>query len=196
MSVVIGAKYKDGIIIAADKQATMGNTKTDDATKLQAFKYSNSAIGVVGYLRDCNLMRTLEEVVPYKDILDNVPVDELYVIRAIVPAIFTHLSMNKRLTNNQEQYTMDSRMLYATSDSLFTIDGDFGVVEARASYEVIGCGDDKVRGFMTSIGDTSNMTRSEVLQILDTAIRKGCEKDVFIDDRIDVIVLEKHKGGF
>lgn len=173
MSVVIGAKYKDGVIIAADKQATMGNTKTDDATKLQAFKYSNSAIGVVGYLRDCNLMRTLEEVVPYKDILDKVPIDELYVIRA-----------------------MDSRMLYATSDSLFTIDGDFGVVEARASYEVIGCGDDKVRGFMTSIGDTSNMTRSEVLQILDTAIRKGCEKDVFIDDRIDVIVLEKRKGGF
>ena len=28
MSVVIGAKYKDGVIIAADKQATMGNTKT------------------------------------------------------------------------------------------------------------------------------------------------------------------------
>ena len=48
MSVVISAKYKDGIAIIADKQVTCGTTKSNNGNKLQYFKYSNSAIGVVG----------------------------------------------------------------------------------------------------------------------------------------------------
>ena len=47
MSVVISAKYKDGIAIIADKQVTCGTTKSNNGNKLQYFKYSNSAIGVV-----------------------------------------------------------------------------------------------------------------------------------------------------
>ena len=69
MSVVISAKYKDGIAIIADKQVTCGTTKSNNGNKLQYFKYSNSAIGVVGYLRDCNIIRTIEEILPYKDII-------------------------------------------------------------------------------------------------------------------------------
>lgn len=190
MSVVVAAKYKEGVAIIADKQTSAGNTKKDNATKLAYYKYSNTAIGVVGFLRDCNIMRALDEIVPYKDILDNIPINEMYVIKSIVPAIMEHLSHNKRLEgkNNNE---MPSMMIYATPESIYEIGPDFSVVESDSSYLTIGCGSDKVLGFMSSIGDTSKYSEQMITDVLVGAVRKACEKDVFINDECDIIFLKR-----
>lgn len=191
MSVVIAAKYNNGIALAADKQATAGTTKHDSVNKLQSFKYSNTGLGCVGWLRDCNLIRTLEEVVPYKDILDKIDINETYVIKNIIPPLFNHLSTNKRITNNNEVYEIGSQMIFVTPYKMFEIGGDFGVTESDCNYEAIGCGDDKIRGYMTSIGDTSYYSKDEISKLLHNAIIKACEKDVFINDNIDILFFER-----
>ena len=193
MSVVISAKYKDGIAIIADKQVTCGTTKSNNGNKLQYFKYSNSAIGVVGYLRDCNIIRTIEEILPYKDILDKVLINDLYVIRTIIPVIYHSLQQNKRITVTNGTESMDSVMLYCTKDKMFEIGQDFSVLEIDDYYYAIGCGGDKASGFLSSVGDTSNLTKEEITKILQEAVKKGCEKDVYINDYTDIIFLEYNK---
>ena len=184
MSVVIAAKYKDGVAIASDKQATGTTTKSDNAIKMQYFKYSNSAMGVVGYLRDCNLIRALEEIVPYKDILDRIKIDEMYVIKKIVPTIHTILEANHRVRTDSGIENMASVMLYATDDNIYMIGPDFSVIEADSYFKAIG--------YLSSIGDTSNLSKAMITRVLKEAVQKGCEKDVYINDLVDIIYLEKN----
>lgn len=193
MSVVIGAKYKDGIAMIADKQITSGTTKSNNGNKMQYFKYSNSAIGIVGYLRDCNIMRTIEEILPYKDILDKVLINDLYVIKTVMPVIYGTLQQNKRITNTNGTETMESVMLYCTKDKMFEIGEDFSVLEIDDYYYAIGCGDDKASGFLSSVGDTANLTKEEITKVLQEAVKKGCEKDVYVNDSTDIIFLENCK---
>ncbi len=190
MSVVIGLKYRDGITIAADKQVSYGSTKADNATKVQYFKYSNSALGIVGYLRDCNIMRTIDEIMPYKDILDKTEVDDLYVIKTIVPIIQSTLRQNKRLSSKNDMESMDSIMLFCTKDKMFKVGEDFSVLEIDDYYFAIGCGDDKDSGYLISVGDTSSKTKEEITEILQETIKKGCEKDIYINGKVDIIYLE------
>ena len=44
-----------------------------------------------------------------------------------------------------------------------------------------------------SVGDTSNLTKEEITKILQEAVKKGCEKDVYINDYTDIIFLENNK---
>lgn len=196
MSVVIAAKYKNGIAMVADKQATYYNTKFDNVTKVQPFKYSNSGIGVVGYLRDCNVMRLLEDVIPAEDILKRVDIDELYVIRNIVPRIMNHLAENKRLDKTKDIYSMESMMLYATEDNIYTIGEDFSVAETDTSFATIGCGSEKVTGYLATLGDTSKYNRKEITDVLCYAVQKACEKDVYINDSVDLMYFERKEDKY
>ena len=189
MSVVIAAKYRDGVVIASDRQVTSGTLKHNNATKIHKFKYSNSAIGVVGYLRDCNLMRVMEEIVPYKDILDKISITEDYVTRVFVPAIYNYMNTNHRINTGEENGTMNSIMLYATKDRIFEIGEDFSVIENEDSYLTIGCGNTKIIGYMASIGDTSHYSKKDITVLLENAIKRACDKDAFINDKIDFVYI-------
>ncbi len=190
MSVVVAVKYKDGVAIAADKQATRYNTNFNNVCKLHNFKYSNSAIGTVGYLRDCNVIRLLEEVIQYKDIIDNVYIDELYVIGKIVPIIQEHMTKYERIETQNELKYMPSTMLYATSDDIYMIERDFAVI-TEDNYGTIGCGEEKVIGYMSLVGDTTNYNKEQITTVLIEAITRACERDVFINNNIDITFLEK-----
>lgn len=191
MSVVIAARYKDGIAIAGDKQATIGNTKSDNATKLKFFNDSRSCIGVVGYLRDCNVMRTVDEMISPGDILHRTEVDEEYVIKKVVPSIITTLLNNKRVSDVSGVIEMHSNMLYITPKRMFYIGSDFGVIEAEGNFEVIGCGNEKVIGYMSKLEDTSNFTKEQIVDVLAEAIQVACEKDIYINERMDIAFCER-----
>lgn len=192
MSVVIAAKYRDGVALIADKQATTANNKVNNVKKLQRFILSNTGIGTVGYLRDCNVMRVLEEILEPQDIINKVDIDDIYVIREIVPKIYEHMKEHKRILHSElEVPSMPSQMLFVTSSRIFEIDPDFSVVEAEKCYSTIGCGEEKVRGYMSLIGDTSDKTQREIEGILVEAIRRGCEDDVYINNAYDIMFFEE-----
>lgn len=50
-------------------------------------------------------------------------------------------------------------------------------------------------GYMSLVGDTSKYNREQITTVLVEAITRACERDVFINDNIDIIYLEKDKGG-
>lgn len=186
MSVVIGIKYKDGVVMAADKQATSGTTKSDNAIKMQYFEGSKSCMGVVGYLRDCNVIRTIDEIVAPIDILQKREINDRYVISNIIPNLISVMTANKRVRDKGGIVEMDSIMMYSTPEKIFTIGPDFGVIESDESFAAIGCGEDKVRGYLSQFKDMPRLTKDEAVELLTKAIQIACEKDVYINERIDV----------
>ena len=187
MSVVIAARYNKGIAIIADKQATLGTTKTDGVTKVKHFEKSQSCIGTVGHLRDCNVMRTIDEIIPYADLYMGAEIDEDYVIKSIVPGIINTLHENRRINDASGIISMNSSMIYVTKDKMFHIGQDFGAYEIQECFGVIGSGDDKVRGFMTGVGNTAGMSEKQITKVLGDAISKACETDVYINNKMDLI---------
>ena len=62
MSIIVGIKNKEGVILGADKQITKYNTASHSATKIIQMRYSNTAMGTVGYLRDVNIINSSEDI--------------------------------------------------------------------------------------------------------------------------------------
>lgn len=194
MSVVIAAKYKNGIALISDKQSTSGSNRQNNIKKIHRFELSNTGIGTVGYLRDCNVMRVLDEIIKPRDIIRKVDIDEVYVIENIVPKIIEHMHEYKRVsTSGVDVASMASQMLFVTSKRMFEIGSDFSVAESDRDYAVIGCGEEKVRGYMSLVGDTSNRTAIEITNVLVGAIRKACEDDVYINDAYDIYFFREEK---
>lgn len=194
MSVVIAAKYNKGVALVADKQSTSMGNRQNNIKKIHRFELSNTGIGVVGYLRDCNVMRILEEIIKPMDIIKKTDINEVYVIRNIIPKIIEHMVDNKRTLHSESgMVSMVSQMIFVTNKRIFEIGCDFSVAESDHSYSVIGCGEEKVRGYMSLIGDTSDKNAREIEGILVSAIRKACEDDVYINDRYDIMFFEEDK---
>lgn len=194
MSVVIAARYRDGIVLVADTQGTSMNNKQNNIKKIKQFELSNTGIGVVGYLRDCNIIRILDEIIKPRDILNKVDIDEEYVIRKVVPKLIEHMQENKRTLHSESgMVSMASQMLFVTNKRMFEIGSDFSVAESDRDYAVIGCGEEKVRGYMSLVGDTSNRTAIEITNVLVGAIRKACEDDVYINDAYDIYFFREEK---
>ena len=194
MSVVIAARYRDGIALVADTQGTSMNNKQNNIKKIKQFELSNTGIGVVGYLRDCNIVRILDEIIKPRDILNKVDINEEYVIRKVVPKLIEHMQENKRTLHSESgMVSMASQMLFVTNKRMFEIGSDFSVAESDRDYAVIGCGEEKVRGYMSLVGDTSNKTAIEITNVLVGAIRKACEDDVYINDAYDIYFFREEK---
>lgn len=192
MSIVIAVKYKDGVALASDKQTTRGGIKTENSVKIKKADYSNTAIGIVGRRRDSNLLRTKDEFINYKDILDKRVIDENYVITVVVEKIFDILKLHDRLTVESGIKSMDSEVLFATEDKMYRICTDGSVIEFD-EYVSVGCGEDSVTGYLNTVENLNKMNKEDVKVVLDKAIKLSCKDDVFINDKIDYIFLEKNK---
>lgn len=190
MSIVIGLKYKDGVILASDGQVTeKGNCIVKDVIKFCKSKYSNTALGVVGELRDLNILSTIDDFIRYKDILDKTYIDEQYIIEKVIPDIFSKLRNNNRIKLNNQIEEIMSDLLFCTYDKIFYISVDGAVVE-MLDYGVIGCGKDMVMGFL----DTQNLkdlSENQAIKIIEKCIQQSCNKDCYINENINYILLKK-----
>lgn len=189
MSVVVAVKTLTGMVLASDRQVTCACLK-GEASKIHQFEYSNTAIGCVGALRDGNLVSIKDELIPYKDILAKSKVDLDFVISKVVPALIDVLKEGGRLSSDSDVISMDSRFLFVTPKQSFIIYGDFSVVESDTPYASIGCGDEKAYGFLASYDNYATLTRSEAEKLAKDAIQKACEKDPYINEKVDMIFLE------
>lgn len=145
MSVIVGIKFDKGVLIGADTEVTRDNLKGDNITKIKASSYSNSAFGVAGRLRDNQIiLNEFDDLMNYKDILDNKTIDEAYTINIIVPKLFKCLEKYQRLDYEDKIPYCSSNCLIATPYNFFTIDND-GAVRTFDNYAVIGCGDQLVK---------------------------------------------------
>ena len=189
MSIVIGIKYNNGVIVAGDKQSTKGNNARGETIKIKKQKYSNSCFGCVGYSRDTNIIVGHDEIVNYKDILDNVEIDKNYVVNNIIPNLFNLYRNNNRVTNKEGIEYLNNEFIYCTSNKLFSIDADGAVTEYN-DYVASGCGEDYVGGYLNNI-DLGNLTKSEAIEVVNNAIKKACKNDPYINGNIDIIDIKR-----
>lgn len=189
MSVIVALKYKNGVVIGADKQCSSFNIKEDNnVIKINKTKYSNNCVGVVGCLRDANIILNKDELMNYIDILDKREIDFKYVVNTIVPNLFETLRKSNRVNSLNNIETLKSTFVYCTNKNLYIIFGDGAVVE-REDFITVGCGSDEVRGYLNTL-NLENLTKEKATEIIQNSIKKSCKDDIYINDKIDLIYLE------
>lgn len=192
MSVVVALRYKNGIALAADKQVTWGNMKQSTATKIVKTKYSNLGMGAVGSGRLADLLEVMDEVVAAEDIIKNTPIDRKYMIKHIVPDIFEFLKKFGILLHDDDGLNyIDGSMIFVTPDTIQAMASDGGLVEYE-DFASIGCGRDLVYGYLSTLDkDFNKLKEDDAIKIIITAIQKACKDDAFIDDNIDILLIER-----
>ena len=191
MSIIIAKKFNGGVLIASDSRGTRGNNGKDNVEKAFESLYSNTALGCVGYLRDCNIIQALEEIVPYKDIFENTPIDIKYVIKVIVPNLFGVFKTQNRIKEEEGIPSFLSEFMFCTEERIFKIDAD-GAVTEHENFLSIGCGEDYVEGMLNNKEDIKNL--EETAKELEEAIMTSCKHDPYISKNpkdIKYIVLVK-----
>ena len=185
MSIVVAVKYKDGIAVACDTQSTKNGIKTNGVRKFKYFEDSNTLLGIAGYLRDCNVISDIEEIIPYKDLFHKINITEEYVISVIIPFLYEQFLCRGRIDSSGSFPVIGSSLLYITKDKIFTIDCDFGVMEITDnSFFCVGSGEELTRGYLSAVGDTSELNEEAVTELIHQAITIGCENCTTVNDEI------------
>ena len=92
------------------------------------------------------------------------------------------------MKNGQE--FLESEFLFATSDKIFRIFSDFAVIEDK-KYAAIGCGYEKVLGFLDTLDTDKKIDENKAIDIISRAIVFACKSDPYIDNNVEYVVLNK-----
>lgn len=191
MSVVVAFRYKDGIILGADKRISKGmRLREDRANKISLTKYSGHGMGSVGLLRHCNLLSIKDELMDYEDILEGVEVDQSYVIAKIVPNLTRYFTEQQAIVSEAGTTVMASEVMYVTKDKIFVIGEDFSVVEYPL-WAAIGCGEEMVMGLLCNVEPEqfAKMKEADAIDLMSGCITYACEKDSAVGESFEFILV-------
>lgn len=192
MSVVIAMKYKDGVVIGADRQATCGDNKVvGGVTKIKMFPYSKHAIGKCGYVRHTNALFTQEELVTFEDIVKQTEIDINYIVSVIMPNIRAVL----KVFDEKEDIDDIGSTIYVTSDKIFTIESDGAVIENQ-NFACIGSGAVSANGLITqlySVNDEEMLSEEDAITMVSAGIQTANENTIYVGDGIDIIVVKRNQ---
>lgn len=180
MSVVVAIK-KDGIVyMGADSQVTKGGTRATLSNpnnyKIWAVSgVEHSLMGGVGTLRDANIMRVADGLIPeIVDIKNNV--DFRFVVKHLVPRMMDELQEYKLLCKNDDGVPyMDSSFLFAYKDKLYNI-GSYGSVVEVDDFCAIGSGASEAMGSLFSTIDSD-----DPIKRIQNAIKSSATHDIYVD---------------
>lgn len=192
MSVVVAFKYKNGVIMGADKRVTYGwHLKDDIVSKITMTQYTQHGMGSVGDLLHNNLLHVKDELMDYKDILDKTEVDLSYMIAHIVPNLKMYLKSCGALSEENGVACVPSAFLYCTKDKIFQIGGDFSVIE-YPSWGVIGCGEELVTGLLSNFEDEqlAKLTEQKAIEVMANCIAYACKKDNAVSENFEVMLIK------
>lgn len=189
MSVCIALKYNDGVLLAGDKQMTYGgHLKFNNGVKIQKSTYSNTAVGSCGDKRVIDLIFcNMDDLMEYKDILDNIKIDYKYVVKHIVNNIFSILDRNGCLYKENNVVSTTNEFIVASNENIYLIYQDGSVLECD-NYGCIGSGYELVKGYLDTL-DLQNLTLDKAKKIIINCIQQCCNNEIYINDNIDLIKL-------
>ena len=195
MSVVVAVKYNNGVVIAADRQGTKYGQYKESCTKIKRFQDSRIVIGSSGVLDDFLPIQYCDEIIDYKDLFKKTKIDGAYIYENTIPKLIDLLKNRNRVKQNNGKIEIDSNFLLATSDSIFTINSEFGLCEYEF-YSSIGCGTFTVDGYLNVELDGKtyeSIDKDKAIEIVEDAIQKACSTDIYVGMGIDLFVLEKEE---
>lgn len=136
MSVIIVKKTKGGFILAGDSQGTLGTQRMTVSKIFKASKDDDTFIGVVGHLRDANIMMTIDSILD-PNAIRRENLDMKSVISYTVPLLQKTLKEVGSIAIEDGKIYWDSQIIIVYKDKAFEIDSDFSVVEI-SDFAAIG----------------------------------------------------------
>ena len=181
MSVVVAVKDKEdnSVWVACDSQCSAGCQKITLTNKnnYKIFKPSkdeNLIIGIVGTVRDSNILYCIDEYIDELTKLKN-EFDFKYVINTIIPNIQNTLIKNKRIViKDGIMGDMKNQIILAYKDRIFDIDHQYATIEID-DYTVIGSGTD------FSVGNLSNGQNKSPKQKAIDAVKASCINELYVN---------------
>lgn len=156
MSIVIAKKIDKGFIVASDSQITSDGQRRHIEPGCKLFHPNDQQdiiVGIVGSLRDANLLRVIDELLDYSSIhRDNLTLNSI--INHTVKVIQEKLREQGRIVVSEGKWLWDSAIIVANKDKAFEISQDFCVQEIK-DFTAIGAPEEYVYGakaFMDSYG--------------------------------------------
>lgn len=179
MSVVVAVRDEGKIWLATDSQVTAGWTKSLLLSQhsFKIFKGRNKVnIGVVGSLRDANIISTSDvDFISENDILkDNVNFKNM--VRETVPKLFDELGKHHRVYQDHGMLYLESSFIIAHGESCYVITSD-GCVQELNDMFAIGSGSEMAESAYTILRDTELSPKDKAIR----TVMSSCERDIFVD---------------
>lgn len=161
MSVVVGVRFKGGVLLAGDSQySTENSNRLGSQSKVHSL-LDTLAIGYVGSARfgqilQYHLTDTLEDPFLPREGRD----EEYWAVREFVPYLRAQTEEHGHLHihHNVEEFG-PSAFLLGVRGKLFTIESDFSVSTHSLPYDAIGSGEDNAIGVLhAALGDNPEVT--------------------------------------
>lgn len=172
MSVVVAKKTKDGFIMGCDSVVIRGQIR-GQATKV--FKHKSNSdiiIGVVGSLRDLNIVSSMNNILDPSDVRREM-VDTDAIISHVILELKEQLKKEGRLCASKEGgECMLSSIMIAYKDKCWNIGGDFSVSEIE-DFDAIGAPDEFALGAYEIISEDEKITDKEkVIKVIKACIKR------------------------
>jgi ATP-dependent protease HslVU (ClpYQ) peptidase subunit len=179
LSVVVAIKDNDKIWVGCDNQVTLGNStkKNLNLSQRKMWRASDEdelVMGLVGSLRDANILSTAEEWIEELPKLKN-EVNFKYIVRKIVPKIFKELNSFGRMRQECNIQSIDSGVIFAYKDNAFQIDPDGCVTEIQ-DILTMGSGYRLCLGAWNGLKDKDIPIKDKLVQV----IKSACESDLYV----------------
>ena len=184
MSLVVAIKDKDRFILGADKQASVWNSKTHNATKIWPTEYEGCCMGSVGYARASQVIQFI------KGLLDGAgfgkpELDDAFIHLQLPRTIYETLKMHGAIPEAPEgsQFILPNDFFIAYRDRCWKINQDLSVEEVE-EYDAIGSGSEVALGVI----ETSYMYKEKnPYQIITNAIDIAAEKTLYVDHEVEFV---------
>ena len=187
MSLVVAIKDKDRIVLGADKQASISDSKDHTSIKIwPVCDLPGAVMGGVGSAR-------ASQIIQYSSIIDknnlNVEPTTDFVICSLAPTIAATLKSNGVVVKAGEVdicEMMPNAFIFAYKDRAWLISHDLSVIEIE-NYLAIGSGSDVAKGVLYATPD------KDPFQRVVTSIEAASEYTLFVDDGLDLLVTGEHE---
>lgn len=192
MSVVIACKFKNGVVLASDRQVTSyGSYKNEDkANKIT--QVGPISFGGVGSLRELQQMfKVVPDIFNISEIKrNNLTLEECL---EAVNRITIKFRENLFIEHNQIVDSLYGDFIAADAYNIFSISGCLSVM-SDFDYLSVGSGFPNVMGNLNNVFKDKrpqDMEVDDIINILKDSIQISCKDVCSIDDNIDFIILYK-----
>lgn len=192
MSLVIAIKDRDRVVLGSDKQASVGDYKNHNNTKIWEVQDLPGAImGSVGTAR-------ASQVIQYSSVVDKNCLENInnintdFIVNSLAPTIAAALKANGfniDSTPDNPCTVLPNAFLFAYKDKAWMIWNDLSVTELE-DYLAIGSGSDVARGVLYATVDKNPFER------IFTCIDAATDSTLFVDSGIDLLTTKYYPNDF
>lgn len=192
MTAIVALRYKDGIILGADRQATRGYSKKKTENKIRYYEQSNTALTSTGYVKYMNpFMYNSTDIIPAS--YDKKIIDDEYAYYTVLPAIVKRLE--EKNFWKEKPYTFDdTRFIFCTSEDIYEFDdyNSMWKVPRETPFYCVGSGEEYSTGYLDN-HDLTDLSKEKAIELVNGALNAAKNHDNYCSYDNQIVVIENVK---